>query len=150
VAIGVSPAVGLGGLLTNFGICGKLRFQVAQQLRLEGAFTYFLPKEVTFWGISVEYKIWDVSANLQGILTKSDKFLLYSLAGCGIMGINAAAFDDSYSVTPFCLNAGGGFDVKLSDKLFFNTEAKGVRLFNKGEFADGWRYMVSAGLVLRF
>jgi len=150
IAIGVSPAIGLGGVLTNFGFCGKLRVQVANPILLEGSFTYFFPKEVIILSLNTEYKIWDFSLNMQVIITKSDKFSLYSFLGLGVLGLNATALNEKYSVSPVCYNIGAGFDVKLSENLFFNTEAKAIRLFKNDEYLSGGRFMISTGLVLKF
>ena len=55
---------------------------------------------------------------------------------------------DSDSETFFGLNSGFGFDVKLSDKVFFNLESKYKLSFVEKETVSG--FTASMGLIIKF
>ena len=148
VSIGVSPAIYLEKGLFLFGFCGKIRVGVAKPIRLEGSFTYFLPKNIKVYGINNKTSMWDVSLNMQTIVTKSDKFLLYPLIGVNVSGMKVKALGKSESNTLFGMNFGAGFDVKLSKIVFFNVEPKYILSFQKGSALHG--FTTSAGLIFRF
>ena len=144
VAIGLSPVIYTEQALSMFGFCGKLRVGVANPIRLEGSFTYNLPKKISIMGAEIEYNMWNASLNMQAIITKGNKFLLYPFAGLSFSGIKIGE-----NVTFFGLNSGIGFDVKLSNKLFFNLEPKYILSFMNGG-GVGHGFSASAGLIIKF
>ena len=156
VEIGVSPSFYWEEDLFMFGFCGKMRVGVGNYIRLEVPFTYYLPKTETetFWGIDtkLKYNMWDLSLNMQTIVTKDDKFLLYPLIGVRVSGIKAtaSAFGESESEkkTVFGMNFGAGFDVKLANKFYFNLEPKYMLFFIDGETGHG--FAAQAGFIIRF
>ena len=157
VSIGFSPITSMGGILINLGFCGKLRVGVAKPIRLEGSFTYYLPRNLKIWLWDLKFNIWEVNLNIQTIVTKSDKFLLYPLLGLGISGVKLSVLDSEEDIikqTFFGMNIGAGFDVKLYKKLFFNVEGKSLIVFKKIDLKTeaelGSRGMFSAGLVVKF
>jgi len=154
VSLGFSPITSIGNYLINFGFCGKLRVGVAKPIRLEGSFTYYLPKIVKLGGFEIKYNIWEVNLNMQTIIAKWEKFIPYPLIGLGISGVKVSVSDDSGGKTFFGFNVGAGFDVKLYKKLFFNVEGKSLIVFKKTNLKYGSelgsRGMISAGLIVKF
>jgi len=148
VSIGFSPAIYVEKGLFMFGLCGKMRVGIAKPIRLEGAFTYNFPKTITLYGINVKTSMWDVSLNMQTIVTKGDIFLLYPLIGLRVSGLKVSAFGENASDTFFGMNFGAGFDVKLSKVVLFNLEPKYMLSFIGGSVGSG--FTVSAGLIFRF
>jgi len=152
VSIGFSPVIYVQEDLFMFGFCGKLRVSVANPIRLEGSFTYHLPKteKIEFFGYEIETKfnMWDVNLDVQTIVTKDDRFLLYPLIGLRVSGMKVSVEGESGSETFFGLNFGTGFDVKLSDKVFFNLEPKYMLSFVEKETVSG--FTASAGLIIKF
>jgi opacity protein-like surface antigen len=154
--IGVSPVFYTENDISMFGFCGKLRVGVGNYIRLEVPFTYYLPKTETekFLGIDIKtkYNMWDASLNMQTIVTKDDKFLLYPAIGVRISGLKASASalgeSDSESKTVFGMNFGAGFDVKLANKFYFNLEPRYMLSFIDGEAGHG--FSASAGFIIRF
>jgi len=160
VSIGLSPVMGINRLVyistnntakifVNLGFCGKFRVGVANPIRLEASFTYYLPRTVDISGIDIKYNVWDVGLNMQLIFAKRDKFIPYPLVGFGGIGEKLSALGESGKAAAFGFNFGGGFDVKLSNVVFFNTEAKYMLVISK-EGGVGGRAAVSAGLIFRF
>ena len=156
-AIGISPVVGMGGILTNFGICGKLQYNVIKPIRLEGSFTWFLPKTVSenIFGVTVNRefrRMWNINANMHFLISIGDNFILYPLAGIGIIDLTGKTIvmDEKVGETAIrtAINTGGGFDIKIANQLFFNAELKYLFLFEKGDI--GRRLMISAGLAYKF
>ena len=148
VSIGFSPSIYLEKGLFMFGLCGKMRIGIAKPIRLEGSFTYNFPKTIKLDGINVKSSMWDVSLNMQTIVTKGDIFLLYPLIGLRVSGLKVSAYSVSKSMTFFGMNFGAGFDVKLSNIVFFNLEPKYMLSFIDGTVGSG--FTVSAGLIFRF
>jgi opacity protein-like surface antigen len=110
-------------------------------------------------GFGMTFSEWDVCVNLHGMITNGDSFKLYALTGLCYSTLKATATvaqtgttnDDVGYAMPFSsigLNAGGGFDVKLTDNLFFNCELKIFWVFLEGNI--GYRIKPSAGLIYRF
>jgi len=159
VSIGISPILNTlpkNIILTFFGLCGKMQVGIANPIRLEGSFTYYLHRNIKLgtplgW-VNIKYNVWDVNLNMQMIftkLTKDDKFISYPLIGLAVSNVKASVLGYGAEKPFFCMNAGFGFDVKLSNKLFFNSEVKEQFAFIKKD-GVGSRTMFSAGLILRF
>jgi len=92
--------------------------------------------------------MWDVNLDMQAIVTKSDKFLLYPLIGLRISGMKVSVEGASDSETFFGLNSGFGFDVRLSNKVYFNLESKYKLSFIEKETVSG--FTASMGLIIKF
>jgi outer membrane protein X len=151
MAAGANIVLGTGDDLTNFGIGAKFQYNVLDPLRLEGSFTYFLPKE---YGLgTTKLNMWDISVNAHWIFPVAEKINLYPLAGLGIFGTKAKVdidlgglgkYGGSASDTDFGLNIGGGVDFKISQTVLLNVEAK-YRI--SGEWS---RLIASAGVAFMF
>jgi outer membrane protein X len=151
MAAGANIVLGTGDGLTNFGIGAKFQYNVIDPLRLEGSFTYFLPKE---YGLgTAKLNMWDVSINAQWLFSVADKISLYPLAGLGILGTKAKVdldmgeygnYGASASATNFGLNIGGGVDFRVTESLLLNLEAK----YRIG--GDWSRFIASAGVAFQF
>ena len=157
-SMGISPVMGMGGMLANFGICGKLRFNLTNAFRIETAFVYYLPRDIPLFFIDTRWNVWEAGINMHIATSRSDIFSLYSLVGLNIMGLEIttttnlfgySASISSHSETIFGFNLGGGFDLRLSNRVFLNVESRYLILTVNNE---GWggRFMISAGLVYRF
>jgi outer membrane protein X len=155
MAAGGNLVVGMGNELTNFGIGAKFQYNVMKPLRLEGSFTYFLPKT---WGVAglAESKLsmWDLSVNAHWLFPVADKIAVYPLAGLGILGSKSSVevevgglegFDiPSTSTSEVGFNLGGGIDYGLTDKLILNAELK-------YKIGGNWsRLLISAGVAYKF
>jgi outer membrane protein X len=138
MAAGAGLTLGMGDRFTNYGLGAKFQYSVLDALRLEGAFTYFLKKDYT--------TMWDLSVNGHWLFPVGDKMTVYPLAGLGILnyGIDLGLGGLGASTSDFAFNLGGGLDLKLTDQLIFNVEAK-------YKISDYWdRMLLSAGLAYRF
>lgn len=141
LAAGAHVALGAGDNLTNFGLGAKLQYNLSNPIRLEGVFNYFLKKDLV--------SMWDLSLNGHYLFRTSEKFTVYPLAGLGILGskvnLDFGEIDlGSASASDFGFNLGGGFDLKLSEKLLFNVQAKYMIAGNWG------RLIATAGIAYRF
>jgi outer membrane protein X len=154
MAAGGNLVFGTGDSFTNFGIGGKFQYNVTDPIRLEGSFTYFLPKKQGISGIAeTSVSMWDLSVNAHYLVPVADKLKVYPLAGLGIMGTRASAdvdlgewgsYGGSASTSEFGFNIGGGVDYELTDKLILNAELK----YRIG--SDWSRFLISAGLAYKF
>jgi outer membrane protein X len=99
------------------GLGAKFRYNVTDPIRLEAAFTYYLPKN--------SVNMWDFSADAQWLFPVSDKVTLYPAAGLGIYGVKVdlGAFG-SASSSDLGLNLGGGADFHISDKTAITAQLK--------------------------
>jgi outer membrane protein X len=157
MAAGLGAAVGMGNELTNFGIGAKFQYNITNPLRLEGSFTYFLPKKDGVAGLAeTSISMWDFSVNAHYLFSLSESFALYPLAGIGMLGVSASAeadlggwggyggYEYDASTTDFGFNLGGGIDLKLSEKLVLNAQLKYM-------IAGEWsRLIISAGVAYKF
>ena len=147
IAAGVNAVLGSGDSYTNFGIGAKLQYNIVKPVRLEGAFNYFLEKDLV--------SMWDLGLNVHYLIPVGEKLVFYPLAGAGVLGskVNIPSIDlgeygsvggGSASDSQFGFNVGVGIDFKLTEKLFLNLEAK-------YKISDVWnRLLVSAGIGFRF
>jgi outer membrane protein X len=154
MAAGGNLVLGFGDSFTNFGIGGKFQYNIMNPLRLEGSFTYFLPKKQGVSGVAESsVSMWDLSVNAHYLFSVADKIKVYPLAGLGILGTSASAevdlgeygnYGGSASASEFGFNLGGGIDFRLTDKLILNAELK----YKLGSTWD--RLLLSAGLAYKF
>ena len=130
IAVGGNLVFGSGNSFTNVGFGPKFQYNIADPIRLEGSYTYFLKKN--------GWSMWDLSANVHYLFPITDEITIYPLAGVGILGAGGGSDHE------FGLNLGGGIDYKLTSKLFLNGELK-------YKFGDNWdRLLISAGIGYRF
>jgi outer membrane protein X len=154
MAAGANVVLGTGDGLSNFGIGAKFQYNILDPLRLEGSFTYFMPKDYGY-SLLAEAKLnmWDISVNAHWLFPVADKITVYPLAGLGIVGTSYKASVDmgewgsyggSASDSDFGLNLGGGVDFKISQAVALNVEAK-------YKIGGSWsRLIVSAGVAFQF
>jgi outer membrane protein X len=154
MAAGANLAVGMGDSFTNFGLGAKFQYNVINPLRLEAAFTYFLPKKQGISGLAESsISMWDLGVNAHWLFPVASKIAVYPLAGLGLLGTSASAdvdlgewgsYDASASASEFGFNLGGGIDLKLAEKLILNAEAK-------YKIGGTWkRFIISVGVAFRF
>jgi outer membrane protein X len=153
MAAGGNLVLGSGDSFTNFGIGGKFQYNVTNPLRLEGSFTYFLPKKEGVADLAeISLSMWDLSVNGHWLFPVADKVTVYPLAGLGILGTSSSAkidlggldYNGSGSSTEVGLNLGGGIDLKLTDELILNAELK-------YKIVSTWsRLLVSVGIAYKF
>jgi outer membrane protein X len=137
---------------SHLGIGAKFQYNVMDPLRLEGSFTYFLPKEMAGGFASAKTSLWDASVNAHWLFRVGNGINVYPLAGLGIFGTKADVdldlgewgdYGASASASTFVLNLGGGADFFLSDSMFLNAEAKYL-------VANGGFLVLSAGVGFMF
>ena len=150
IAMGVNAAVGLGTIFPNYGFGAKLQGYISDKNRLEGAFVYFLPEELSVLGIEMRMNMWNISANWHFLFSTSNRVMFYSLLGVGIVGVTtefrtlSGDFGEPVSENEFCFNLGGGMDIKLSNNWDFNAMLK----YKKG---NNWDFLrISTGFTYNF
>lgn len=150
MAAGLNLSLGTGDSFTNIGIGAKFQWNVINNLRLEPSFNYYFKKD--------HVSMWDLSANVHYLFGISDKFILYPLAGLGVLGVKAS-WDNPYgdlledwgvepsyssSSTNFAFNIGGGAEYKV-------TSAISVGLEIKYKIASNWnRALFTLGAAYHF
>ena len=136
----------------TFGIGAKIRYNITDPTRLEGAFTYVLPMTIRYRGIDVAVSMWNLSANMHYLFAVSENVTLYPLVGFSILGMVARASAGGHSArnsdTLVCFNLGGGIDIKLNNRTALNIEPK--LLLRQMDNVLGVGFMPSAGIVFRF
>ena len=151
-AIGGHLAIFPESGVPTFGIGAKIRYNITDPIRLEGAFTYVLPMTVRYMGVDVALSMWNFSANMHYLFAVSENVTLYPLVGFSVLGIVARASAGGQSVrnsgTFVCFNLGGGIDIKLNNRIALNVEPK--LLLNQMDNVLGVSFMPSAGIMYRF
>ncbi|MDR1335400.1 MAG: porin family protein [Tannerella sp.] len=152
-AVGGNLVLGSGDNFTNHGIGAKFQYNVTTPLRLEGSFTYFLPKKQGVSGLAeATINMWDLSVNGHWLFPLSNNVKVYPLAGASLLGTSASAKvtvgdkggSSKSSASEFGFNFGGGLDFKLTDNFVLNGELK----YRLGSNWD--RFLLSVGVAYRF
>ena len=143
-AIGANTVLTSGGEVDLLGFGAKFRYNTSKLFRLESSYNYLFKKE--------SVSSWDLYLNAHILISLTDKFKVYPLAGIGILGYTyypVISYDggrDSYTRRGWKL--GGGLDYSITKKLIFNFEYNYIweALWN-----DAWGISYfNAGLVYRF
>ncbi len=130
VSIGVGATYGFANELVGLGGTVKLRWNIANMVRIEPSYTYFFGGEGSG---GVEPK-WDASLNLHYQFVLSKKLAIYPL-----VGVSCLSFRDEYgyenrdgewvtvdeTATDLGGNFGVGIDYKITPKWVLNLEAQG-------------------------
>ena len=125
-----------GNNYTNIGIGAKLQYNIADPIRLEGSFTYYIEKDFV--------SMWDCSFNGHYLVSVANLVTVYPLAGLGIFGTKMDYGLRAISDSNICVNLGIGVDYKLTDQLILNAELK-------SKIVNNWnRLMLSAGVTYKF
>jgi len=143
-AVGGNLVFGYNSDFTNIGLGGKFLYNVSDAIRLEGAATFFIPKD--YFGVKLSF--WDVNVNAHYLYPVNDQCTFYPLVGLGLQGwklkISESGISLSTTGSDLCFNLGGGFDYKLTDQLFLNCELK-------YRIVEDWnRLLISAGITYKF
>ncbi|MDR0955452.1 MAG: porin family protein [Rikenellaceae bacterium] len=105
MAVGANVALGMGNNLTNFGLGAKLQYNVLDLLRLDGSFTYYLPKKDDSG--MVKTSMWDFSVNAHWLFPVTEKSTVYPLVGFGILGTKVDMDMDGTGSSFGGINIGG-------------------------------------------
>ena len=134
VAVGADVSIGVGDSYTNIGLGAKLRYNIVDKIRLEGAYTSYLKNK--------GYSMWDLTGYAHYLFNVADGFTLYPLAGLGVFGSKGSGANKSYN--DIVVTFGAGVDYELTDHISFNTEIK----YKIVDFKD--RLVFSAGFTFNF
>ena len=135
-AVGGNLSFGSGDSYSNLGIGAKFLYNVADPIRLEGAFTYFLEKD--------NISQWDLSVYGHYLFNVADKVTLYPIAGLGLYNVKASYMGISASESEFGFTIGGGLDYQLTDKLVLTADLKYKMI------KDMDRMIISVGIAYKF
>jgi outer membrane protein X len=142
-AAGAGLSIGTGDSYTNIGIGAKFQYNVTNPIRLEGAFTYFLEKDLI--------SMWDFSVYGHYLFPIADKITVYPLAGLGFLGTSVNLPDFGYGIgggsashSDFAFTLGGGVDYAVTEQFSIYADLK-------YKMADYWdRALISAGVTYKF
>ena len=115
-------AIGVNALFAvlsynEFGIGGKLQYNVTNRLRLAGEFDFFPKTHVWSW--------WDLSLYGHYLLFLGDKAAVYPSVGIGML--NLKYIEDDFNGTLYSgpvFSPGIGFDISLTSNLILNGEVR--------------------------
>ena len=134
--------------LPTFGIGTRLRYNITNPIRLEGAFTYFL-RTARVGDTRQTESLWDISMNMHYLFAVAENVTLYPLLGFSVIG--GAVRGERVRVpleTDFLFNLGGGIDIKFNNRTSVNLEPKfWLNIENR---VITYVFMLSAGIVYRF
>ncbi|MFO7702681.1 MAG: outer membrane beta-barrel protein [Psychroflexus maritimus] len=143
LAYGTGAAPSLSELNNSLGIqLGGFYTLTDSKLRAGLDFIYYFPDKES----GVEFKLWELNANLHYIFLEESDYFIYGLGGVNISSVKLDYEGDSffgggsYSESEFGLNLGAGFEYNLDFANLF-AEAK---YGNLGGDAD--QFVLSAGL----
>ena len=121
-------AVGGHFSLLGMGVGPKLQYNVANKIRLEGAFTYYLLVSESRTFVDSEASLnswWDITANAHFLIPAGKAVVLYPVVGLGMNKIVAkqVGYADE-SLTLPVINLGFGTEFKLGENIALNFELK--------------------------
>lgn len=119
-----------GSKIKNLSIGVKGQYGITNDIRLEGAFDYFLEKN--------GMKMWDINANVHYLFPVTEQIKVYPLAGLSYSSWNTSTEvfsnnDDNYensgsassaSTGKIGINLGVGGQYELNEKVTLNAELK--------------------------
>lgn len=134
MAAGLNLNIGTNSTLTNIGLGAKFQWNVIDNLRLEPNFNFYFGKDLGL----VKYNMWDLTVNAHYLfpLGMEKKFIIYPLAGIGVVG-STVKYTDIYpgdsadyietrsvSESSFAFNIGAGAEYLISRKFSVGAEIK--------------------------
>lgn len=139
----------LQGPVILLGAGTKFQYNVSKPFRLESSFNYLFERDFV--------SRWDLYLNGHFLIPIYNQTKIYPIIGFGILGCesNYPVEEDEWSSyggrktsTLKGFSMGGGIDIKITDKLFFNAE---YSLKAEAKINDAWSatYFVT-GIVYRF
>jgi len=152
MSAGGNVGIATGDGVTSFGIGGKFQYNVTNQIRGEGLFTYYLG-DINFWDLSV-------NAHYLFKIPSVEKLKLYPLAGLSLMNYKGGieidpdtdpiwgddiTIDDDGSNVSFGLNLGGGVQYELKSNIYLQGELK----YRIGETGTN-KFMLLCGIAYKF
>ena len=137
-----------------YGVGAKFQYNMFSKIRLDGSFSFFLPKKEKheFPGGSIETTLgmWNFSANVHWLIGRNN-FKFYPLAGFGIAGLSAKVSamgeSDSANESYRGFNLGAGIEYILSETLAINFEYREL-IVNSGTMMHamlGLSYKLNSG-----
>lgn len=120
----------------GWGLGGKARYELLDNLRGEGSFNYFFKHE----GVSM----WDLNVNLHYLISlDSEKANVYPLAGVTLLSANVGD-GINYGGSHFGWNVGGGIEYAITESIIVNAELK-------WQIVEHWNHPVlSVGIAFPF
>ena len=145
---------------SNFSLTGigaRFRYTIMEQMRVEGTFTYFFPKEIVSFGdlLSANISMLNFSVNAHYLFPVTDRITLYPLVGLGFLGVRTTGTvlginvqnSDNFAT----LNIGGGVDIQVADNISINIEPKLLRTVSGDNNRDNLGgFVISAGVMFNF
>jgi outer membrane protein X len=155
MAAGANVGIAAGDGITSFGVGAKFQYNVTDQIRGEGLFTYYLG----------DFSFWDLSVNAHYLIgiPSIEKLKVYPLVGLSLMGFggnggNADTGGGEWGIdysdtedsgagrnTSFGGNIGAGGQYELIPNICIQAELK----YRIGESGTN-RFMISAGVAYKF
>lgn len=124
-----------GTEIKSFGIGVKYQYNFTDNVRLEPSLNYFFEND----GVDQ----FDINANVHYLFPMASNVRAYPLVGLTFARWEASYFGDSADATRLGVNAGGGIEFDIADKLMLNVELKYqfVSDFDQAIFNVGVAYM---------
>ena len=119
---GVNLSYGINNKFKNFGVGGKLQYEVKQNLRLEAAANYFFKRSVSDEYGDYGASMWDVNVNAQYLIHVADKMNVYPIIGPSVMTYKTDGLTGFH--TRFGVNIGAGWEYELNDEIKVNFDFK--------------------------
>lgn len=129
-------AVGDGNLDNTFGLKVDGYYQLDEEWRAGGDFTFYFPDEEGDFDLTV----WELNFNGNYIFHQEDNLMLYGLAGLNITALNIDTPNGDNSESEFGLNLGAGLEYGLDFADLFGEAKFG------GIGGDADQFVFSAGL----
>ncbi len=125
----IGAGLAFGTEISNIGITAKAQHGFTEVWEGAGSFTYYLTGEDA---PGVDLNLWTLNFDAHYILSSTDNFNFYPLAGLNIAGVTVdfdtgfPGFDGSNTSTEVGLNIGAGGELKFSESLSGVAELKYV------------------------
>ncbi len=115
-----------GSEIERIGAQLRIQYEVTEKVGTAVDFTYFFPEKVDVLGTEIKASFNTLNANIHYVLTNSETFFFYPVAGVNFAVATVKFGDESESDLEIGFNVGAGARLGLSDSLSAFGEAKYV------------------------
>ena len=123
--VGINLNYGVNNKFKNFGVGGKLQYEIRENLRLEGAANYFFKRTVSEEFGDYGASQWDVNVNVHYLIHIADKMNVYPIIGPTVMTYKVGdnLVGTGYH-TRVGVNIGAGWEYQVNDEIKLNFDFK--------------------------
>ena len=141
----IGVGIGYGEEIEEVSLGLNANYAVTDDIRISGDFFSYLIEDEEINGITIEYSVYEINANVHYLLINDESTIFYGLAGLNYFNIGASSSADGVTVSAdeseVGLNLGAGAELLMSAQISLYAEAKyAFSDFDQAVFSGGLRF----------